>query len=260
MALRLLRGCYGAGGRFLSSLAPHLRPAFSDAPASVLQPSSLVLVSMAATGYLAHFGAGDFYAELEDATPKKFAAVTAAGYLLVTLLSTCVMSLGFTTFGAHSAGIILNNYAATDAGATVCRMLLLVSLLGSFPLIFAGMKESYVQLVGLKDDEITDRFQKKIKRIMLAVITFFALCLENTGFVMSFCGSLLCSVVIYVFPCVMNLSLMNRRLRAGDIQKTKRLRLERMFNKSLIGFGGILSLIGGTVTILSYYFPAALGK
>lgn len=71
MAIRCLDGSYAAGGARAALIPASARPAFS-APVGVLgglNLKSLVLVSMLATTFLAHYNAPKFYTEL--AAPKK---------------------------------------------------------------------------------------------------------------------------------------------------------------------------------------------
>lgn len=58
MAIRKLDGSYDKEGALLASVSEKLRPAFgNDGWKSVLQPSSLILVCMLSTAYMAHFNA-----------------------------------------------------------------------------------------------------------------------------------------------------------------------------------------------------------
>ena len=57
LGLRLKQGAYAAGGTYALAVAPALRPVFGAVGAKPLFPSSLVLISMVATAYMAHFSA-----------------------------------------------------------------------------------------------------------------------------------------------------------------------------------------------------------
>ena len=75
MWTRLIDGSYAPGGRFHASIAPALQPKFVPlaAGASVLNPRVLVLVSMLATAFLAHYNAPKMFKELappEDGQSK----------------------------------------------------------------------------------------------------------------------------------------------------------------------------------------------
>lgn len=77
-----------------------------------------------------------FYNELENRSPAKFATVVRGGFLAAALVFTAVMVCGYSTFGAASQGLILNNYATSDGLATLARAATGVSIMASYPLLF----------------------------------------------------------------------------------------------------------------------------
>ncbi len=247
MVLRAATGAYLPTGKFFSAVAPALQPAFSSAT-NVLQPATLVLVSMAATAYLAHFNAPDFYNQLEKKSLPRFKKLTGLGFFATAAISIVMMAAGFLTFGAASSGVILNNYATTDVGATLCRGLMGISVIGSYPFVFAGMKQALYNL--LNKPNPSPSYDRTATRVMLACITGLALVLKNAGFVVSFNGAIMGSAIIYIFPSLMFL------------KQTKGLEgkaIERSFNKFLVALGGILGVCGGVVSVLSSFFPKFLG-
>jgi len=114
-------GSYAANTALTLSLTPALRPAFTAAPFTLLQPSALILIAMAATSFLCHFNAPDFYNQLASPSTKRFKKLSILGFGLTFLFSAVMMSAGFLTWGSASAGVILNNYSTGDVGATLCR-------------------------------------------------------------------------------------------------------------------------------------------
>lgn len=146
MGTRLVDGTYSEGGRFIASLEKSLRPSFGLKPLKVFAPTSLILGSMAATAYLVHFMAPDFYINLENHTMNRYGTLTMAGFGVTALLSILMMVFGFMTFGGNSAGMVLNNYSTADVGATLCRFLMAISLIGSYPFAFASMKSAFIQM------------------------------------------------------------------------------------------------------------------
>lgn len=93
MAYRAL-GSYAPGAALTATLAPALRPAFSAAPAKLLSPSALVLVSMAATAFLSHFNAPSFHKELRDNTDGRFKRLALLGFGGTFALSAAMMAAG----------------------------------------------------------------------------------------------------------------------------------------------------------------------
>lgn len=136
------------GGEFLPDLAPHLIPSFGKlATSSVLSPSISILASMAGTAYLTQFSAHDFYNGLRNTNLKRYGILTTLGYVITTLINIAIMSFGFLTFGGASQGIILNNYSTKDFGATMCRAVVAISLIGSYPIMLRAIKSSFLELV-----------------------------------------------------------------------------------------------------------------
>jgi sodium-coupled neutral amino acid transporter 11 len=162
MGIRYFDGTYavataavagGGGGAFLKTLEPALQPSFGTNPlVGVFAPTSLILGSMAATAFLVHFAAPDFYNNLRDNTPKRFATLTGLGFGVTIAITVLVMGLGFLTFGGNSAGMVLNNYSTVDAGAGFCRLLMAVNVIGSYPFVFRASKLSLMDILSNKGE------------------------------------------------------------------------------------------------------------
>ncbi|GMH51447.1 hypothetical protein TrRE_jg2556, partial [Triparma retinervis] len=224
MAARAFGGAYKAGGAMAATLAPALTPSFGKVGVNLLQPSSLILVSMAATAYLSHFNAPDFYNQLKSPSTKRFKALTAMGFTATAALSILMMSFGFLTFGSASEGIILNNYSTLDLGATVCRLLMGIAIIGTYPFVFSGMRSAFFQLTK-KGSSPSPAESSLATKAMLAGITGLALALKNAGFIVSFNGALMGSAIIYVFPPLMFLKSTGRKIREGTMVATKKVKL-----------------------------------
>jgi len=148
MAMRAMGTSYAPGGFLFSTLAPALKPSFDVmGMKSLFSPASLVLGSMTATAFCVHFNAPDFYKTLKKNTMQRYGAFTAIGFFVTGLISVAMMALGFLTFGGNCAGMILNNYSYKDKGATFCRLLMSISLLGSYPFVFKAVKSSLVPFI-----------------------------------------------------------------------------------------------------------------
>mmetsp|Transcript_948 Transcript_948/g.1694 ORF Transcript_948/g.1694 Transcript_948/m.1694 type:complete len:485 (+) Transcript_948:46-1500(+) len=240
--VRAFGPAYKAGGAFFSQLSSP--PSFAPG-VTFLSPQTLVLVSMAATAYLSHFNAPDFKRGLTDSTPGRFKKLTALGFGATSIISLLMMSFGFLTFGSSTLGVVLNNYAPSDLGAVVCRLLMAISIVGSYPFVFGGMKRGYFDLV---KKEMTPARDRTFTRVALACITGLALALKDAGFVCSFNGAVCGSAIIYIFPSLMFLrsGMEGRRGEAG-------------FNKFMIALGALFGVAGGAVSVMQSFFPAILG-
>lgn len=250
MAVRMLGFANPATAKVLSAAvaSPKLLPKFGTAN-NFLSPSVLVLVSMGATAYLAHFNAPDFYNELKENSMKRFKLLSGMGFLGTALVSIAVMCFGFATFGANSSGVILNNYASSDLFACFCRVLMGVSIIGSYPFVFSGMKNGFLQLYGKDVKDISEKENTNVVRAGLGAVTVLALLLKNAGFVVSFNGAVMGSAIIYLFPSMMFLK------KNKGVQN---MRVERLFNQALVALGVVLGVVGGAVTVLSSFFPHLL--
>jgi sodium-coupled neutral amino acid transporter 11 len=169
----------------------------------------------------------------------------------------------------------LNNYAVSDAGATLSRFLVSVSVGSGYPLLFAAARSSALSLLrerrrggGEKDragggsdgvsvpaaaaqeGKAAPR-EENLSRILMGLITGAALVVPDAGFVVSLIGAVAGTAIIYVFPSVLFL----RHFRA---QRGWRYRLERAFCRFLIGFGAVSAVMGTVAAVLSSYYPALL--
>ena len=49
---------------------------------------------------------------------------------------------GFLTFGGATSGLVLNNYATADLGATLARLLMGFAIFGAYPICFAAARDA----------------------------------------------------------------------------------------------------------------------
>lgn len=245
-------------GMFLPTIEPHLRPVFSlNGMSKALSPSALVLGSMAATSYLVHFSAPDFYNALKDNTLKRFGILSSVGFGCVVIINVLMMAFGFLTFGAGSSGVILNNYSNMDVWAGVCRLLMTISIVGTYPFLFSGIKTAFFQFKQ-KGGNVSKELNRKTTQLILTIITGLALLVEDAGFVVSFNGAIMGSAIIYVFPAIIYLKSTARRIKNGEMKKSKRVKLERALNRLLIGVGTMIGVVGGIVSVLTSFYPHLL--
>jgi len=224
-------------------------------------PAPLVLTAMACVALMAHFSAPDFYHSLSDRealnkkpqghkrgreTLQKFNLMTVAGYLAVAIVNILTLSFGFLTFGSGSAGIVLNNYAASDKGALISRIFTLTSVIGGFPLLLRAAKSSALDLF----EKVSPR---AITLILLSIVTFFSLVLEDAGFVVGFNGAIMGAAIVYIFPCLLFL-----KKTADAPINTRAVRIERLFCKFLVAFGFVSAVIGGSTTVIASFLPHIL--
>uniref|UniRef100_A0A7S4JZY9 Amino acid transporter transmembrane domain-containing protein n=1 Tax=Odontella aurita TaxID=265563 RepID=A0A7S4JZY9_9STRA len=258
MYMRMASGAYAEGGAYFDTIASNLQPSFGNIGTSkVKSPSILVLGGMAATAYLVHFSALDFHNDLEDNTLKRFGSLVGMGFSATAVINILFMIFGFLTFGGNCAGLVLNNYSIKDIGATLVRLVTVISLVGSYPIFMRGIKSAWFELTaGGKD--ISEEQNKKTTTAFLAAITGLALVLENAGFMVGFTGATMGSAIIYIFPPILYLRSSARRIASGALEKTNKVKLERLFCQFLIALGAIVGVLGGIVAVLDSFFPGVL--
>ena len=183
---RWAQRAYAAGGAYALSIAPALRPSFGVSGMRPLFPSSLILISMVAVAYQAHFSAPACYSGLQDKSIAKFNKVTVVSFGIICAVTVAMMAVAFLTFGGASSGLILNNYATADAGAALSRLLMGFAVMGGYPLLFAVARDALSELFpALVAKRAT------VTRALLAVLTAIGLVVSDVGFIVSFIGAVL---------------------------------------------------------------------
>jgi Transmembrane amino acid transporter protein len=256
----------------------------------VFSLAPLLLVSMSCIALMAHFSAIDFYQALVLAPPNKnhlppsgtatggaeaisssssslvlrnFMAMTTASFAVTAVISILAMTFGFLTFGAASAGNILNNYHVNDGGAIFSRLLCGISLIGSFPMVMRPCQSSALELFRLPP---TDRNNVRMTTTLLAVVTTLALTVQNVGFVISLNGAIMGTSLVYTIPCLLFLKLTSQnkqaRITTGrtgttgvTATTTTRLKVERAFCRLLIAFGVTAMVAGAASAVITSFYP-----
>lgn len=243
LGLRLKQGAYKVGGAFHSAVAPALRPAFGAVGTKPLFPSSLVLISMVATAYMAHFSAPQFYYGLKDRSMAKFNKMTALSFAIIAAVTVAMTTAGFLTFGGATSGLVLNNYATADAGATLARLLMGFAIFGAYPICFAAARDALFEL-----KPAWAKARGKFTQAMHLLITAAGLAISDVGFVVSFVGGVLGSAIIYIFPALLLLA--TTKEQAG---KGKGLSAERLGCRAMAVLGVALAILGGGTSIAAAF-------
>lgn len=217
MAVRHFGGAYRLGspavkggaaavpaGKYLADVAANYQPAFGDMGASAaLSPNTFILICMLSTAYMAHFNAPKFFVELKDNTVKRYNTVVGTSFGISVGLFALVASLGFLTFGGASSGLILNNYSGKDAVMSLSRIAVAISIVFSYPLIFAGARDGWLDLLKVPMEKRSDSILNKTTLAILAGVTLAASQLTELAFIMSLAGATLGNALIYVYPALM---------------------------------------------------------
>ena len=87
-----------------------------------------------------------------------------------------------------------------DPLAAAARLVIGLSIICTYPLVFMGLKEGFTDFAGLSGDTKTN-FQ--VTCALLLVIMGLAFVIENVALVNSFVGAILGSFIIYIVPVLM---------------------------------------------------------
>lgn len=205
---RCVDGSYREGGALLP-MAPAV-PEFESASSilgTCMNSNVLILVSILATAFLAHYNAPLFYEQLdpgpENDKSDRFRRVSVNGFVGAGLVFSIVMIGGFLTFGSNSAGLILNSYAANDMLAVVARLAICISLLTAYPIVFFSLRKQMLGLVPKRYADFATANYNLTTVGLLSGVTGVALQLHNLGKLAAFAGACFGSFLIYIAPALM---------------------------------------------------------
>lgn len=200
ICIRSADGSYTDSGPFLNDIPTNLQPAFGDSGPDI---QGVVLACTLATAFVAHYNAPRFHAELQDNTERRFNLVTLISYAIAAVLSMVVAVGGFSTFGSHSSGLILNNYSPYDPLVTASRAAVALSIIFSFPLPFVGFRDGMLDALKVPVEDRTDNTLKTLSLGLLTAVTLAACLIQDLALVLSVGGGTLSTIVASVFPALM---------------------------------------------------------
>jgi hypothetical protein len=180
--------------------------------------------------------------------------VTVGGFSAATIVNSLIMAFGFLTFGGNSQGVILNNYSTFDIGATVCRFLTAVSVIGGYPFLISACRSEFSELMRFGK---TSKMEKRITFVMLLSLTLISMVTSNAGFVIGLVGAILGSALVYIFPSLLYLTYTRNMVKT---KYSTRIRVERFFCRLLFIFGVVAALFGGGVSVISHFSPRLLSS
>lgn len=206
---------------------------------------------MLSTAYEAHFNAPLFYRELKNNTVPRYTKMVSASFLACVATMTAVTAFGFLTFGGASSGYILNNYANSDRLAALARIFVATSIVFSYPLCFVGLRDGIREMRGITPDQTKGRTAWTIG--LIALTSAVSLKLTDLGFVNSFCGAVIGSGIIYVFPALMFLRPLRKRMIAGGAKLAAAVRREVAVNNGIVVTGVVMGVLGAAVSVLETF-------
>jgi len=173
MAVRYLDGSYALpSDRYVQDLTDDLKPSFGSTGATdAFRMQSMVLVCMLSTAYVTHYNSPRFYIELKDNTDQRYGYMVAISFSICAIIFMAVAGFGFLTFGANSAGFVLNNYSNMDALAASSRLALSLSAILTYPVLFIGFRDNMIDLLNIPVEAQTAGNLNTLSILTLAFIT-----------------------------------------------------------------------------------------
>jgi len=244
IALRWYDGSYAKGGELFAAIPSHLRPRPAGFGQWKLSAGTAILFSMFSTSYMAHTNAVKFYNELEGRSVGRFAQVVGVAMGAATVIYLSVMTLGFETFGLASQGLVLNNYhVSKDVLATLGRVATAVSIIGAHPLLFSGLRDSFLNVLPPTVSAKKEAWLLSTVGLLAGATGVSLLC-KDVGLIVSLVGSSLGAAIVYVFPPLMYLHLL--RKKKGEIKTSG---AEILLLHATILFGVVSGCFGTWVTL-----------
>jgi amino acid permease len=208
MTIRYMDGSYGPGGSFYNMIEPEHRPQFGNR--ITINHQVFRLIATGSSAFQAHYNAPKMWTELKHPTLARYDKVVSVSFLFAALISIYIMVVGYLTFGGNSAGLILNNYSVADPIAAIARIAVGLGIVFGYPLSFTALREGVWDLTSVVTPEEKERQHVPTSLILLALLTGCALVVHNVSVVISLRGALFGTMLIYIFPAVMNLSIIER--------------------------------------------------
>jgi Transmembrane amino acid transporter protein len=193
--------------------------------------------------------------ELKVRTVPALKNVMFAGIGGTALVFWLMMMLGYATFGINAQTLLLNNYHdSLDILSTFARVLTGIAIISGYALMFAGFKAALFSLLKLDKSTVTNQRTKQntLTVLFLACIAIAACFVteHELATVIGIVGSVFGSVVIYMFPAIINKSLLTRKNKLTGNSLIKPLfNGEYLFNNIMIVFGIVFAILGTWISI-----------
>lgn len=192
--------------------------------------------------------------ELKERNLSNVKNVMSAGIGGTAFVFFCMMMLGYGTFGRNSQALLLNNYhGSKDVLATIARTLTGVAIISGYALMFAGLKAALFSLLKLDGKDVPNRESKqRVLSISFLSAIAIAACFvteHELATVIGIVGSVFGSVVIYIFPAIINNHLLKKRDVFGNAIAQPFFTHEVIFNKLMIVFGVVFAILGTWISL-----------
>lgn len=210
MLVRTFDGSYILGGVFYMDAMPSLRsnPMRDKHIFNFSSSRSLIYINILAMAFHCHCNAPKYYRELENNTPTHFSKATLVAMLTAGTIYALTAFAGYRTFGSACDGTILMNYSPEDWPVNIARILLSLSLVASYAIMFAAFREAFI--AGLQEI-LGEKFgltftyvweQDIITVVLVCLVTICSVVCADSGTVDGFIGAFCGNAIIYIIPCI----------------------------------------------------------
>jgi len=172
---------------------------------------ALPLINVISVAFVAHYNGAAYYEAMHERSVARFAAASTVAFAGAAIVYSIAGVAGYACFGEAADTVVLNNYASrADHVATAARLAMGVSLLASFPLMFAGLRTSALALAraaGVATDAAlaSPAAHRTVVGIGLAAVTAAAVATPDASLVVGLVGAALGSLFIYSLPPALHL-------------------------------------------------------
>jgi amino acid permease len=167
---------------------------------SILHTDPFDLIGLActlATAFVCHYNGPRLYTELQG-NQSVFQQLTVTSFAAGAMIIATIATAGFLTFGLDSAPVILSNYSTSDSLMALSRVLIMASIVATFPLAFLGLRDS------LRDKWPWDD-KWSLSFGLLISITLVASSFDDLGLLLKVGGGTVSTAVASVIPSLMYL-------------------------------------------------------
>jgi amino acid permease len=166
--------------------------------------------------FAAHYSGPKLFLEL-GSDLKKWNRVITYETLSVGIFYALVSLAGYITFGSDIKGDLFDNYDSDDTLILWARLVLALSVTFTIPFSFLSVRRHTANVIYGLDDDFNYPLLRKvvITMLLLALCVLIGLVFPDVEIVISFKGSLLGTPVIYVFPGLFYLKLLQKDRQSG---------------------------------------------
>lgn len=245
MAIRLHDGSYAPGGMFYGGLRADLVPNPPEGHYLFnIGGRTLLFVNILAMAFHCHCNACKYYRELQNTTPRHFRNCTIVAMGVALVLYATIAMVGFKTFGRAANGTILKNYSLEDMPVNIARILISISLVASYAIMFSALREAFIGLLKhIFQGAVASSFdlvwrQDVLSAILVGGVTMCGVLSKDSGLVDGFVGAFCGNAIIYIIPCLLYTATVRSFL------DKKRNRRSMAFSTFLVCLGVLLAIAG----------------